>query len=679
MFFAVLIASAAIAPAQQRNASSGETTLPYSPSLDLTSMDKSADPCSDFYQYSCGGWQKKNPIPPDQTSWGVYGKLYQDNLGFLRGILEEAAKAKQRDAVTEKIGDYYSACMDEAAVNKRGVQAIKPELDSIAALKSVHDLAPLVAKLQLEAAGTTMFGSSSIQDPDNSEEQIAGINQGGLGLPDRDYYTKDDPKSKETRDRYLQHVQKVFELLGDSPDKAKTEAQDVMRMETGLAEASLTRVERRDPYKRKNKMKVADLQTVAPSFDWPTFFKAASTPPFEILNVTAPPFFKALNSELEKEPLDNWKNYLRFHVANAYSPYLSQSFVAENFAFYREYLRGAKEQQPRWKRCVQYVDGDLGEALGQAYVRKVFSPELKASTLDMVRRIEEAMGQRIQQLDWMSPETKQQAILKLQGMRNKIGYPDKWRDYSSVKITATDFVADVRNANLFESHRRINKIGQPVDHSEWGMTPPTVNAYYNPAMNDINFPAGVLQPPLYDSKMDDAPNYGDTGGTIGHELTHGFDDQGRKYDAKGNLRDWWTKEDAEKFTQRTQCIEDQYSKYVVVDDVHINGKLTLGEDVADLGGEILAYNAWKETTKDKNLQPSNDLTPDQRFFVGFAQWACENTRPEDARLRALTDPHSPARYRINGVVVNMPEFTHAFSCKAGQPMTKAADQVCKVW
>ncbi|PYY20295.1 MAG: M13 family peptidase [Acidobacteria bacterium] len=642
-------------------------------------MDKSADPCVDFYQYSCGGWQKNNPIPPDQTSWGVYGKLYQDNLGFLRGILEEAAKAKQRDAVTQKIGDYYSACMDEAAVNKRGVQAIKPELGAIAALKSVHDLAPLVARLQLEAAGTTMFGSSSIQDPDNSEQQIAGINQGGLGLPDRDYYTKDDAKSKETRERYLQHVQKVFELLGDSQDKAKTEAQDVMRMEAGLAAASLTRVERRDPYKRKNKMKVADLQAVAPNFDWPAFFKGANAPTFEILNVTAPPFFKALNSELSSESLDNWKNYLRFHVANAYSAYLSQPFVDENFAFYRQYLRGAKEQQPRWKRCVQYVDDDLGEALGQAYVRKVFSPELKASTLDMVRRIENAMGQRIQQLDWMSPETKQQAMLKLQGMRNKIGYPDKWRDYSSVKITAKDFVADVRNANLFESRRRINKIGQPVDHAEWGMTPPTVNAYYNPAMNDINFPAGVLQPPLYDAKMDDAPNYGDTGGTIGHELTHGFDDQGRKYDAKGNLRDWWTKEDAEKFTQRTQCVEDQYSKYVVVDDVHINGKLTLGEDVADLGGEILAYNAWKDATKDKNLQPANDLTPDQRFFVGFAQWACENTRPEDARLRALTDPHSPARYRINGVVVNMPDFTQAFSCKAGQPMTKAADQVCRVW
>ena len=680
--FLLLVASALAQNTPQTPSAAtagGEATLPYSPSLDLTSMDQSVEPCVDFYQYSCGGWQKRNPIPPDQTSWGVYGKLYQDNLVFLRGILEEAAKAKQRDAVTQKVGDFYTACMDEAAVNRRGIQPIKPELDAIAALKSTRDLAPIVARLQLESSGATMFGASSIQDPDNSEQQIAGINEGGLGLPDRDYYTKDDAKSKETRDRYVLHVQKMFELLNDSPDKAKTEAQDIIRIETGLAQASLTRVERRDPYKRKNKMKVAELQSLAPNFDWQTFFKQKNAPAFEILNVTAAPFFKTLNSQLASEPLQNWKNYLRFHVANSFAPYLSQPFVDENFAFYRQYLRGAKQQQPRWKRCVQYVDNDLGEALGQAYVRKVFSPELKASTLDMVRRIEDAMAQRIQQLDWMSPETKQQAMLKLQSMRNKIGYPDKWRDYSAVNITPDDFLGNERNASVFESRRRLNKIGQPVDHNEWGMSPPTVNAYYNPAMNDINFPAGVLQPPLYDAKMDDAPNYGNTGGTIGHELTHGFDDQGRKFDAKGNLRDWWTKGDAEKFTERTQCVEDQYGKYVVVDDVHINSKLTLGEDVADLGGEILAYIAWRDATKDKSLQPTDNLTSDQRFFVGFAQWACENDRPEDMRLRALTDPHSPARYRINGVVVNMPEFTQAFSCKAGQLMTKPADQVCRVW
>lgn len=667
-------------PEDSSHSKAEEPVLPYSPSLDLSSMDKSVDPCTDFYHYACGGWQKKNPIPPDQVSWSVYGKLYQDNLEFLRGILEQAAASKeQRDAVTQKIGDFYAACMDESAVEKRGAAAIRPQLEAIAQLKSAHDLAPLVARLQLSVTGPIIFAGGSRQDPDNSEQQIAGLDQSGLGLPDRDYYTKEDAKSKEIRERYLQHAQKIFELLGDDATAAKANADTVMRMETALANASMTRVERRDPYKRKNKVKPAGLNELVPQFDWAAYFRGVNAPPFEIINVAPPSFFKELNTLLASEPLQNWKNYLRFHVANSYSPYLSSKFVQENFDFYLKYLRGAREMQPRWKRCVQFTDRDLGEALGQAYVRKVFSPQLKQSTLEMVKGIEEAMEQRIRQLDWMGPETKEQALAKLHAIRNKIGYPEKWRDYSSVKIVPTDFIGNVQRATEFERHRNINKIGQPVDHSEWGMTPPTVNAYYNGQMNDINFPAGVLQPPLYDAKMDDAPNYGDTGGTIGHELTHGFDDQGSKFDAHGNLREWWTKEDRQKFEERTRCIQDQYAQYVVVDDIHINSKLTLGEDVADLGGEILAYMAWKAATKGKDLQPVDGLTPDQRFFIGFAQWACDNERPEDMRVRALTDPHSPARYRINGVVVNMPEFGQAFSCKAGQPMVKPQDQVCKVW
>ncbi|MCI0349332.1 MAG: M13 family metallopeptidase [Acidobacteriales bacterium] len=658
-----------------------EPALPYSPSLDLTSMDKSAEPCVDFYQYSCGGWKARNPIPPDQTSWSVYGKLYVDNLTFLRGLLEEASsKSNQGDPVTQKIGNYYAACMDEASVEKRGLSPIKPQLDAIAKVKAKRDLAALVAQLQLAVADSSlMFGAGSTQDPDNSEQQIAGFDQGGLGLPDRDYYTKEDEKSRETRERYLRHVQKVFELLGNPATSAKANAQTVMWIETALAKASLTKVERRDPYKLKNKMKVAGLQQLAPHFNWTAYLRALTTPKLEILNVTAPAFFKELNALLSSESLENWKTYLRFHVGNNYSPYLSSPFVQENFEFYRKYLRGAKELQPRWRRCVQYVDRDLGEALGQGYVRRVFSPELKQSTVDMTKRIEKAMEQRIGQLDWMSPETKKQALTKLHAIRNKVGYPDKWRDYSAVTVSRDDFIGNVVRATEFESHRQINKIGQPVDWGEWGMTAPTVNAYYNPQMNDINFPAGVLQPPLYDAKLDDAPNYGNTGGTIGHELTHGFDDEGRQFDAKGNLKDWWTKEDAEKFKQRAQCIEDQYSQYVVVDDIRINSKLTLGEDVADLGGEILAYMAWKDATQDKNLQPVDGLTPEQRFFIGFAQWDCANERPEEMRLRALTDPHSPARYRINGVVVNMPEFAEAFSCKAGQPMVKPAEKVCRVW
>jgi putative endopeptidase len=655
-----------------------EPMLPYTPSLDVTAMDRSVDPCVDFYTYSCGGWQKKNPIPPDQVSWSVYGKLYEDNLVYLRGILEQASLAKDRDAVTQKIGDYYAACMDETAVEKLGARPLQPELDKIQALKSPSEIAPLVAGMHL-AGDSTMFRSGAQQDPDNSDAMIVDVAQGGLGLPDRDYYTKDDAKSKETRERYIEHVQKTFELLGDPPDTAKKEAQTLMRMETALAKASLTRVERRDPYKTKHIMQRAALNSLAPNFDWSTYFGASQVPPFENLNVSEPEFFKELNKQLASTSMADWKSYLRFHLANSRAPYLSSAFVNENFDFYRKYLRGAKELQPRWKRCVQYVDNELGEALGQEYVRKTFPPELKAATQEMTRQIEDAMALRIQQLDWMSPQTKQQALNKLHAIRNKIGYPDKWRDYSSVTITRDDFYGNSQRAEEFENHREFNKIGKPVDRTEWDMTPPTVNAYFNPQMNDINFPAGVLQPPLYDAKMDDAPNYGNTGSTIGHELTHGFDDEGRQFDAKGNLKDWWTEQDAAQFIKHANCVVDQYGQYVVVDDIKINSKLTEGEDVADLGGTILAYIAWKDADKSKQLADRDGLTPDQRFFVGLAQWACANERPEDQRTRAITDPHSPPKYRINGVVVNMPEFGAAFSCKAGSPMVKAEDKVCKVW
>jgi putative endopeptidase len=659
-----------------------EPALPYTPSLQLDSMDRSIDPCVNFYQYACGGWRQKNPIPADQTGWSVYGKLYQDNLNFLRGILEQAAGgANQRDAVTQKIGDFYASCTDEAGIEKNGMEPIKVGLEAIARLKSVREMATLVAQLQMTTGGyrSILFRGGSDQDPDDSESVIASLDQGGLGLPDRDYYTKEDAKSKETREKYVQHVQRVFKLLGDSAETAKKNAETLMRMETALAKASMTRVERRDPYKLKNKMKIPELEELAPNFDWKTYYSVLQYPKIEILNVGAPAFFKQVNASLASEPLANWKTYLRFHVADSSSPYLSAKFVQENFEFYRKYLRGVKEQQPQWKRCVQYTDYMLGEALGQAYVRKVFSPDLKQSTLDMVRRIEDAMAKRIQGLDWMSAETKTQAIVKLQGIRNKIGYPDKWRDYGTVKIVRTEFLGNVQRATEFEHRREIAKIGKPVDRGEWIISPATVDAYYNPQMNDINFPAGVLQPPLYDAKVDDAPNYGDTGGPIGHELTHGFDDEGSQFDAKGNLKNWWKEEDRKKFDERTKCVSDQYSSYVVVEDVHINGELTKGEDVADLGGEILAYIAWGAANAGKNLQPIDGLTPEQRFFIGFAQWACANERPEDQRVRVQTDPHSPPEYRINGVVVNMPEFAKAFSCRSGQPMVKPAEKVCKVW
>lgn len=658
--------------------SQAEPELPYTPSLDLAAMDTSVDPCVDFYRYSCGGWQKKNPIPADQTSWSVYGKLYEDNLQYLRGLLEQASTAKERDPVTQKIGDFYASCMNETLVEQLGAKPMQPDLDAVQSLKDRKQLAPLVARLQQQGV-SVLFNFGPSQDPDDSDRMIVGIEQGGLGLPDRDYYIKDDAKSKETRDRYLQHVQKMFELMGDSPEAAKKNAATVMRMETSLAKASLTQVERRDPYKQKHKMTVPDLYKVSPGFDWNDFFATSGVPKFEILNVSWPDFFKDVDAQIKSASLDDWRTYIRWHVAHSRAPFLSSAFVNENFEFYRKYLRGAKELQPRWKHCVEYVDGDLGEALGQVYVRKTFGPELKASTVEMTRQIEDAMALRIQQLDWMSPATKQQAIGKLKAVRNKVGFPDKWRDYSSVTIVPDDFYGNDVRATEFEEKRQLAKVGQPVDRTEWDMTPPTVDAYYNPQMNDINFPAGVLQPPLYDAKMDAAPNYGNTGSTIGHELTHAFDDEGRQFDAKGNLKDWWTKQDADQFVTHANCVVDQYGQYVVVDDIKINSKLTEGEDVADLGGTILAYVAWKNATKGAKLESVEGLTPDQRFFIGFAQWACENQRSENLRANALTNPHSPGVYRINGVVVNMPEFGQAFGCKPGQPMVKPSDKVCRVW
>jgi endothelin-converting enzyme/putative endopeptidase len=642
-------------------------------------MDPSADPCADFYQYTCGGWVKANPIPADQASWDVYRKLAQDNQRYLWGILQGLAeKTAGRSAVQQKIGDYFAACMDEAAIDARGIAPLVPYLDRIAAMKAKRDLPAILARLHLETGdGGLFFGFGSNQDYADSSKVIAFASAGGLGLPDRDYYVKDDEKSKEIRAQYLAHVSRMFELLGDSPDAAGRNAATVMAIETNLARASLDRVDLRDPYKLFHKVDGIGLAALTPGFDWPDYLKTLGLANARTFNVTEPEFFKAFAKELEERSLDDVKTYLRWHLARAASPALSSAFVNENFAFFSKTLRGVPQLRPRWKRCVALVDNQLGEALGQEFVRRAFSPELKAKTLRMTRQVEAAMKKDIGELDWMGAETKMRAQEKLHTLVNKIGYPDRWRDYSTVAVKRGDFFGNVERATLFESRRDLAKIGRPLDRGEWGMTPPTVNAYYNAQMNDINFPAGVLQPPLYDPKMDDAPNYGNTGGTIGHELTHGFDDEGRKFDAQGNLKDWWTAKDAAAFEERAQCIVDQYSQYTIVDDLKINGKLTLGEDTADLGGLILAWMAWKAETAGKALAPRDGLTPEQRFFIGYSQWACQNDRPENLRVKARTDPHSPAKYRVNGLMVNLPEFERAFSCRQGQPMVAA--KRCRVW
>ncbi len=647
----------------------------HEPALDTTSMDRSVDPCTDFFAYSCGGWIKKNPIPPDQSSWDTYSKMQDENLARLRGILEETSLPDAgRSAVNQKIGDYYASCIDEKAIDAKGAEPLQPRLKAIASIESKSDLADIASQM---IRNNVLFHFSSIQDFRDANQVIADADQGGLGLPDRDYYTKDDSKSKELRQKYIAYVQKMFELLGDKPDAAAAEAQTVMRIETNLAQGSMTRVERRDPKALDHKMTSAEFEKLAPQFSWHVYFTKVGLPSLSSLNVSSPNFFKALSHELEKESLDDWKTYLRWHLVHSDAPFLSSAFVNENFSFYGKTLQGQEELQPRWKRCTEGVDNDLGEALGEAYVAKYFSPDAKDKVLKMVKEIEEAMQNDIESLSWMSPATKQQALIKLHGVRNKIGYPDKWRDYSKLDIVRGDELGNVERSRKFEFDRQLAKIGKPVDRGEWQMTPPTVNAYYDPQMNDINFPAGVLQPPAYDPTSDAAPNYGDTGGTIGHELTHGFDDEGRQFDAQGNLRDWWTAQDGKEFQKRAACISNQYSSYTIIDDIKINGKLTLGEDVADLGGLLLAYNAWKQDTKNDKLEPIDDLTPEQRFFVGYGQSWCGQTRDETKRLRATVDPHSPEKYRTNGVVSNMPEFQEAFHCKAGQPMVNA--NRCRVW
>lgn len=647
--------------------------------FDATLMDKTADPCVDFYQYSCGGWLKQNPVPSDQAAYGRDTELAERNRLILRDILEKAAAERSnRSAVEQKIGDYYASCMDETAIEKKGVAVLKPELDRIAALKSKDELAEELAHLHIMAVGA-FFNYGSDQDFKDATSEIAEADQGGLGLPERDYYTRTDAKSVQTRSQYIHHVERMLTLLGETPQAALVHARRIMGVETALAKASLTVTQRRDPASVYHKLPVTDLVAMNPSFGWNRYLRATDTPSVQSLNVAVPDFFKGLETVLKQEDLPSIKTYLRWHLVHELAPTLPKAFVNENFDFYGKKLSGQKELRARWKRCVQSTDHNLGEALGQIYVERTFGAEGKARTLQMVKDIEAAMERDLKQLTWMSDATKQKALIKLHTVANKIGYPDKWRDYSTYQVVRGDALGNYIRGAEFESRRQIAKIGKPVDRGEWGMTPPTVNAYYNPQMNDINFPAGILQPPFYDNRMDDAVNYGDAGGVIGHELTHGFDDEGRQFDDKGNLNDWWTPEDSKKFDERTACVVHEYDNFIAVDDVHVQGKLTLGENVADLGGLKLAMMAFLQHEADAHQTPqtADGLTPEQRFYVSYGQGWCENDTPELLRLLAQTNPHSPVKYRVNGVVQNLPDFQKAFSCKASAPM--APEKRCEVW
>jgi putative endopeptidase len=665
--FLLLLASASFAQ-----------SAPSQPSANLDAVDKTVDPCVDFYQYACGNWLKTTEIPADQTSWGSFVDIRERNSAIMREILEKASTANAgRDAITQKIGDYYSSCIDETAANAHGVDPLKPELKRIANAKDKAALIEAVARVQL-IGPNPLFGFYSAPDLHSANDVIAYIDQGGLSLPDRDYYLKDDPKMAAARKSLVEYATQLFTLIGQFPKQADDSAESVLRIETALAKASMDRTERRDPKARDHKMTREEATALAPNFYLDRYFTAMGTPQFSSLNVSNPDFFKQVNSVLETESLDALRTYVSWHLIDGAAPWLSQPFVDANFKMQKA-LTGQSEIKLRWKRCVSSTDAELGEALGQRYVEQAFGADGKQRMLKMVDALEKSLDQDIRNLLWMTEETKKQAKLKLDAIRNKIGYPDVWRDYSSLKIVRGDLLGNFLRANEFEARRQIAKIGKPVDRNEWQMTPPTVNAYYSSAKNEIVFPAGILQSPFFDKQADDATNFGGIGLVIGHELTHGFDDQGRKFDPQGNLRDWWTAQDGTEFEKRASCVADEYSSFVAVDDLKLNGRLTLGENTADNGGARIALMALQHMMADDSTmaQTINGYTPQQRFFLGYGRAWCEKRRPEYSRMLVSVDPHSPGKYRVNGVVQNMPEFQKAFSCKAGQAMVR--ENACRVW
>ncbi len=688
----LLCSVSGIIRANAQNASASSST-PKLEHFDISQVDKTLDPCQDFYQYACSKWNTANPIPADQVAWGTGSGLQYWNENILREALEKAAaQTSNRTDYEQKIGDYWAACMDESGIESAGTRDLKAGLERIAQMTNKSQLADQVAHIHQAVPGAwqgddnqtraALLGFGQQQDFDDATKVVAAIDQGGLGLPNRDFYIKDDAKSKEIRGQYETHISKMLALSGESPEQAAADAKTIIAIETAMAQAQMDNVARRDPKNLNNKMSLEQVQALTPSFDWKHYIEVVEAPPSSPhYLVSSPQFFRSLEPLIQKHSVDDWKVYLRWHLVHGSAPYLGKAFVDENWNFYSHTLLGAKQQLPRWRRCVRAADRDLGMALGQAYVAAAFPPESKQRTVAMVHDIEHAMDQDITNIDWMQPATKEQAKIKLKAIYDKIGYPDHWRDYSSVKVGRNSYLSNVHEATAFEFHRQLDKIGKPVDREEWTMTPPTINAYYDPQLNSINFPAGILQPPYFDSTMEDVVNYGAIGMVIGHELTHGFDDEGRKFDAQGNLRDWWTPEDAKAYEQRGECIANEYTEEIPEAGVKQNGHLTQGEDTADNGGLRLAFmavnNNLQAEGKSLDAKEADGWTPRQRFFVSYAYSWCEQVRPELMRTLVLTNPHSIPKYRVNNVVSNMPEFQEAFSCKKGSRMVRA-DQ-CRVW
>jgi putative endopeptidase len=644
-------------------------------SVELDALDKATDPCHDFYQYACGGWIAKNPVPADRRSIGRFQEVQERNFLILRRILE-TTPADSTEADRKKAADYYAACMDETDIEAKGLLPLAADLATVDALVNPDDLPILVAYLHTIGA-RVFFRFNSQTDLRDATQQIADVDDGGLSLPDREYYSKTDARSVEIREKFAAHVERMFLLAGQSPENAAHARQSVMAVETRLAEAGLDRVKRRDPAQTQHPMTLRELQAISPAFDWKRYAEASEAPKFQALNVSVPEYVTAFSRLITSTPVDDLKDYMRWHLLNASVEMLPKKIADADFDFFSRTLAGQQEREPRWRRCVTQTDLRLGEALGKAFVDETFGPQAKADTLKMVQDIKGAMRQDIDAAPWMSGETKKAAMVKLNAVVDRIGYPEKWRDYSAIRVTRDDALGNMQRAIAVNRQRALSKIGEPVDRGEWSMTPPTVNAYYSPVRNNINFPAGILQPPFYRAGRDAAVNYGGAGGVIGHELTHGFDDQGRKFDGEGNLRDWWTPADGKAYDERASCVADQYSGYTVAGDTHVNGRLTLGENTADNGGLRLALMAYLSGPGARSNDKMDGYTPEQRVFLGWAQVWCENARPEAERLKAATNPHSSNKYRVNGPISNMPEFRKAFSCKADAAMVRPA--ACRVW